>query len=194
MQRPDIKFYMIEWRFQMKVRIQIITILLLLSVVMLTGCNSNKGKLVNKFVIDNYNMSFTFPKEWSKITSETPYDLQCTDGYSYASIFTYYDDVVSEGETTMDIYYMQMDDIFKETENIESIADEVVTELEDKTIHSQMFTADKDGVANYYYFNLVESKQDKNVFAWVMFTALPDYAKVNQNLWDKIVASADWVE
>jgi hypothetical protein len=179
-------------RFKIKTGVKIS--LVLVAMILLTACMGSIPAAENTFLIKDYNISFTFPKDWSQVTKDTPYDLQCTNGDSYASIFTYYKIDLSEGQTPLDIYNLQKDDLFSKRENVKEVSGEEVIETDNKLIHSVLYSAENDGIKNYYYCNLIEFSEDAEVFAWVVFTAIPSYAVANMNTWKTITASAQQVE
>ena len=143
------------------------------------------------FFINDYNINFSFSNEWENVTTDTPFDLQCTNGQSYASVFAYYTIDLAEGETPYDIYEIQKDDIFSRREQVKKVSDEIVYEVNDKRIHSELYSAERDGVKNYYYVNLIELNEQEDLFCWVLFTAIPSYAKANIDEWKAIIASAN---
>lgn len=173
---------------------QMIILLMVLTMVMITGCTSNLKKNEEKnFVIEDYNISFSFPEKWDKVT-DTQFDLQCTNGNSYASIFVFDKIDLAEGQTPLDVYYAQNDDIMSKRENVKIVSEEKVNDVENKQIRSIMYSGENEGLKNYYYSNLIEFEENDDVFAWILFTAMPSYVESNIEMYDSITASANIVE
>jgi len=177
---------------------RMITIVLVLVMVMLTACTSDtpasNTKAEKVFKIEDYNISFSFPNNWKKEMDGAPYDLQCSNEESYACIFTYHKIDLSEGQTPLDIFNIQNDDIFSRRENVKKISEEKVDEFENKRIHSVLYSAENGGVKNYYYCNLIEFKEEADVFAWIIFTAVPSYSDAHIDEFKAITASANWTK
>lgn len=165
------------------------------TMVFMTACNIvKKDDDKNIIKVEKYNINFTFPKDWEKVTKETPYDLQCTNNEAFASVFGYYKIDLTEEQTPLDIFNYQKDNIFSKRENVNTITEQTVNEYGDKKIYSQLYSAEKDGSKNYYYCNLIEFSEESGEFAWVVFTALPSYAEEHIDEWNSILTSADWVK
>lgn len=147
----------------------------------------------NTMIIEDYDVSFTFSNDWEKVIAEIPFDLQCTNGDAYASIFTYHKIDLTEEQTPADIFNIQNDDILSRRDNTIKVSEEEMYEFENKLIHSVLYSGEKDGRKNYYYFNLIEFK-DADVFAWVLFSASPSYSLNNIDEWNAIITSANWSE
>ena len=141
-------------------------------------------------VVEGYDIGFSFPKGWEKVTDKAPYDLQFTNGECYGSVFAFNVGDLPEGLTPLDVYRRQRDDLVGKRKRVEFLSDETVADDAHTRIRSVLFSGEKDGAQNYYYGNLVELKARPDVFAWVLFSATPSYAKKNLDVWKTIVASA----
>lgn len=175
----------------------IIIIIILLSMIMLMSCINHQSLLNEKkvFQVDDYNFKLSFPNNWTKVDKKTPYDLQCTNGKSYASIFLYYKSDLGEEQTPLDIYNFHKNDVLNKRKNAKIISKEIVTEIENKKVRSVLYSAEKDSFKNYYYFNLIEFKEaDADIFAFIIFNAIPSYFENNTDLWKTIISSAEWVK
>ena len=157
-------------------------------------CNVNAEaqsvELEKSFVVKNYKVSISFPKKWKVETkNNNPFDLQCTNGSAFASVFVFYKVDLKKGQTPMNIFHIQNDDIIRKRSEVEIINEEKTEKLDTKKIHSLLFSAEKDGSKNYYYCNLVEFDEGSDRFVWILFTSLPSYALANLETMKKIVAS-----
>ena len=155
------------------------------------GCGIFKANnsAENVFKAGDYNLVFTFPKEWKIEKEENPYDLQVTDGKAYANVFAYEMKDLSENQTPMDIYQTQKSDLFSKRNNVKVISESKRTE-NNVRIHSEIVSAEKDGHKNHYYCNLVDLNNGSGIFAWVVFTAIPSHADKNTEKWNHILATA----
>lgn len=139
-----------------------------------------------EFVIDYYNISITTDYTWSD-TERTNWDLQLTNTNSYISIMAYYEIDLAEGQTAIDIYEWQNDDVLNKRENVKVIEPLEVIDTDDKKFTTTLYSAENDGMKNYYYSILVEFDEHEDVFAWVLITASPSYfAKNKENYLDII--------
>ena len=178
----------------MKIIKRLIGTLFLIVITALSACNGNSEaistKLEKHIIVGNYNIDISFPKNWKAETDSKPFDLQCSNGNSYASIFVYYKVDLAEGQNPLDLFHIQNNDILSKRSNVEIINKEQTEKRDKKQIHSILYSAEKDGIKNYYYCNLVEFGEDTDRFVWVLFTAIPSYSLANIDIWKKIVASA----
>ncbi|MDD5111384.1 MAG: hypothetical protein PHG85_02455 [Candidatus Altiarchaeota archaeon] len=165
-------------------------------IILLSGCINEEGNTTPKeniFLIEDYDISFSFPKDWEKVTEDNPFDLQCTNSKSYASVFAYRKIDLGEGQTPLTLFESQNEDLFSKRGNVKVISEKKVSEFENKKIHSVLYSAEKEGVKNYYYCNLIEF-EDADVFAWLLFTAVPSESERYMGVWDAIAASANYTE
>jgi len=173
----------------------LIIVALALTMLMLAACAEDAApdtSSKNVMLIEDYKVSFSFPPDWEPEADQKPYDLQCSNGRSYASIFVYYKTDLADGETPFALFNMQKNDILSKRENVKEEAEEKIYEVNNKRIKSALFSADISGTKNYYYCNLIEFDEASDVFAWVLFTALPSDSAKMMDQWNEIIASAEW--
>jgi len=155
-----------------------------------SGAACSRADAKTFVAVEGYDIGFSFPSGWEKVTGKTPYDLQCTNGKSYGNVFAFHVVDLAKGQTALDIFRRQKDDLVGKRQNVEFLSDETTVEDAHTRVRSVLFSGEKDGSKNYYYANLVELKGQPDVFAWVLFTGTPSYAKQNLDVWKAIVASA----
>ncbi|MDF2541416.1 MAG: hypothetical protein K0S47_1134 [Herbinix sp.] len=170
---------------------RILYIFIVLVITMLNACNRITSDSENVYLIEDYDVSFTFPGDWEDTKGEV-FDLQCTDEDAYASIFVYNKIDLSEGQTTEDLFHIQNEDLLGKRENVKLVSEENTYETGNKQIHEVMYSAELDGIKNNYYFNLIEFDEEAEVFAWVLFTSVPLETKINMDTWKKIISSAEY--
>lgn len=142
----------------------------------------------NTFVIENYGVKVTFGSDWEKL-DDHPFDLQCGNQNAYASIFCYEKIDLASGQEPMDIFQMQIEDVFSRRENVELFEEGKVREADGKIITTFIYMAEKDGVKNAYHCSLVEFQETDEKFVWIMFTSVPSYIMNNMESWDEILDS-----
>ncbi len=167
---------------------------LLIVVISLSAANENARAqsvvLEKSFVVKDYNVKISFPQKWRVETkNKNPFDLQCTNGDSFASVFVFYKVDLAEGQTPQDIFHTQNEDLINKRENVKIINEEKTEMIADKQIRTMLFSAEKEGTKNYYYCNLIEFGEASDRFVWILFAAYPSYALANIETMKKIVAS-----
>lgn len=141
-------------------------------------------------IVGGYDIGFSFPKGWKAVKDKTPYDLQYTNGQSYASVFAFNPEDLAQGQTPADIFRQQREALAGKRKNVEFLSEQTVADDANTRIRSVLFSGEKDGSLNHYYCNLVELKAQPRVFAWLLFSATPSVAKRNMDVWKTIAASA----
>lgn len=185
--------------------ITIIVVLLLI-----TGCSSfltgyRTARALNKeadtdyqktdLAVDGYDIHVVADDAWERRPDEdTPYDLQCiyNGDEAYASFFYYYYIDLPMETTPYDIFQTQIKDIMDKRDHVETIEEESIRKIGDKTITSKLLSAERDGSKNYYYANLVEFGETADQFAWVMFTSMPSDMKSNRAVYDQLLENMQY--
>ncbi len=139
------------------------------------------------FLVENYNLKITADDTFKDKTGGS-FDLQITNEQSYVSIMAYKYEDLSEGQTTMDIYDAQHEDLLGKRENVSTIEERKTEEKSEYTLTQTLFSAENNGVENYYLSYLIDFK-DYGTFAWVMVTGTPSYIKSQREYFHNIVCS-----
>ncbi|MCH5345391.1 MAG: hypothetical protein J1E64_15295 [Acetatifactor sp.] len=158
---------------------------------LLEGTEESQAPLTQTYEIPYYNMSFTLPKDWEERDS-TPYDLQCYNGSAYFSVFAFLDIDLGENSEPYDYYVAQREDLFSKRDNVAQVEEAVYKSYEDKVVMTELWSAERDGLKNYYYCCLVDFLPDDQGFAWVIFTGVPSYVSREKDTFDEILASAKY--
>ena len=150
------------------------------------GCSSTKPS-EKIFSIESYNLQIKADNTFSEKTAGD-FDLQITNDKCYISIMAFeYIDLPND-LTPSDVYDMQNDDIFSRRSNVTTIEETKSESFSNRTITKALYSAEKDGIKNYYATYLIDLPEDE-VFAWVMITAMPSYLSDNQEYLNNIASS-----
>lgn len=145
------------------------------------------------FEIGNSGVEASFDSSW-KQESDTPYDLQCGNGSSYAGFFGYEKDDLAEGSAPMDIYDKQNEQIFSSRTNVKLVEEGEQRSTGGKTVYTTLYSAELDGTKNFYYCGLIQFDESDEVFVYAMFTSLPSDIEENRPAWDEILDSVSLAE
>jgi hypothetical protein len=157
-----------------------------------SSCSVSDSTKFKEIAVPDSGITFTFPESWRELADKEPYDLQCTNGNAYASVFAFRAIDLSENTTPLDIFEMQKEDLFSRRTNVKKISETEDYLSDDARIRSELYSAEKDELKNYYYCNVIDLAGDTGAFAWLIFTAVPSYADRNLDTWKQIVKSARW--
>lgn len=139
------------------------------------------------FLVEDYNLKITADDTFEDKTGGS-FDLQITNDKSYVSIMAYKYEDLAEGQTTLDIYDAQHEDLMGKRENVSTLEERKTEEKSEYTLTQTLFSAENDGVKNYYLSYLVDFKDD-GTFAWVLVTGTPSYIKSQREYFHNIVCS-----
>ena len=139
------------------------------------------------FTIDRYHLQITADSTFQEKTGGS-YDLQITNGSTYISIMAYKYIDLPENLTPQNVYDMQNEDLFSKRTAVTTIEEAKTQALSQRTITHALYSAEKDGVKNYYASYLVDLP-DKETFAWVLISAMPSYLDDNRAYLHDIVCS-----
>ena len=144
------------------------------------------------FLIESYNLKITADDTFEDKTGGS-FDLQITNEKSYVSIMAYKYEDLSESQTTLDIYDAQHEDLLGKRENVSTIEERKTEEKSEYTLTQTLFSAENNGVKNYYLSYLIDFKDDET-FAWVMITGTPSYINSQRDYFHNIVCSIEIAE
>lgn len=139
------------------------------------------------FNIDTYHLKLTADSTFSENTGGS-FDLQITNGHAYVSVMAYHYIDLPTGVTPQDVLEMQNEDLFSKREHVTTIEETKTESNAQQTITHGLYSAERDGVKNYYASYLVDLPEAE-VFAWVLVTAVPSYLVENQEFLHNIVCS-----
>lgn len=160
-----------------------------------TGEESVQETTEQTYEVEPYDICFTLPDGWEKVTGETPYDMQFSkDERYYMSVFAYKSIDLGEGVTSQDIYEMQKEELINLRDNMKPVAEKKNMETEDKYVYTELYSGEKDHLKNYYYCCLVEFKAPRDGFAWVLFSGVPTWVDNDLEELDQILLAAEYKE
>ena len=159
----------------------------------LNGCTVQKDITASfqptetSFSIDNYHLQITADSSFREDTGGS-YDLQITNDSTYISIMAYNYIDLPVDITPLDVYAFQNEDLCSKRSAVATIEEPTEQTLPQGTLTRTLFSAEKNGVKNYYASYLIDLPDEK-VFAWVLVTAMPSYLRDNQEYLHNIVCS-----
>jgi|SRR5690554_3856617 len=169
-----------------------IVLFLIIIIILLIYSNIEKIKRSEKSIfLEEYKFRLTLPEGWKEV-DDTQFDLQLTSGRAYVSVFVYFKNELAELQIPLDVQEQHLKDLFSKREYVEKITEENIIELTDKVIYSVLYSAEYNGVENYYYCNLVDFKGEADIFAWILVSALPSYFTENNDIWSEIIETVKW--
>ena len=168
-------------------------LLILMSCILFLNIGCTPIKQSEKtFSVENYNLQITADSTFSKRNTGN-FDLQITNDKSYISIFAFEYIDLSNGQTPLDVFDIQNEEIFTRRVNINLIEETKSQSFSNCTITQALYSAEKDGVKNYYAPYLIDFPEDE-VFAWVLITATPSYLSKNREYLNNIVCTLTTIE
>ena len=157
------------------------------------GCSAPNSPLTpatpteKVFSIDTYHMQITADSDFSEKTGGS-FDLQITNDKCYISVMAYKYADLPDGTTPLDVYDIQNEDLFNRRDNVYQVEGKQTQTLSRGTAAYALFSAEKDGVKNYYATYLVDFPHAE-VLAWVLITAAPSYLDSSREYLHNIVCS-----
>jgi hypothetical protein len=151
------------------------------------GCDMVIRKLINKennenqdFIVQDYDIKVTCPGDWIQTNSDN-LDFQVVNKSQsiYMSIFAYMDMDITEWESVKDFFASQNQALLDKRDSVTLIEELAEVNYEDKIIYSILYSAEYDGIKNYYFINFVDFKESDRL-AWVLFTGTPSVISVNR--------------
>jgi len=139
------------------------------------------------FPIENYQLQITADSTFKEKTGGS-FDLQITNNNAYISVmaFKYID--LPKDLTPQDVFDMQNEDLISKRSAVTVIEEAKTQTLSQRIITQALYSAEKDGVKNYYGTYLIDLPDEKT-FAWVLITAVPSYFECNRESLHNIVCS-----
>ena len=171
-----------------KIFIGLLIVCMLFSAV---GCSFFKTR-EKVFSIDNYDLQITADATFYDSTVGE-FDLQITNNKSYISIMAYKYIDLSSALTPRLVYKMQNDDLFSKRNEVSVVEAEKTSVLSDRTVTYALYSAEKEGIKNYYSTYLIDIPE-KEVFAWVLVSSTPSYLLENRAYLDGIVFSLSSID
>lgn len=145
------------------------------------------------FTVDDYGLSFRTPTGWVEDMEGTELDYFCTNISAGLGIFGFYRSDFTDDTEPEDIFRIQNDSTLEAYENVQKLEHESTFEASDKTITSELYSAEFELEKIYVYFMLVEFPE-RDEFFWTMITASPSYARKHFDEFDDIIDSFELKE
>lgn len=139
------------------------------------------------FSVEAYGLQLTADTSFAEATAGE-FDLQIKNDYAYISIMAYRYTDLSEELTPLQAFQMQNEDIFSRREEVQLLEEEKTESFSDHTLTKALYSAKRDGVKNHYAMYLVDFPE-KEIFAWVLVSAMPVDMESEGETLHKIVSS-----
>ena len=166
-----------------------VIVTLLLVFVVFSGCSVLNDIAPEEavFSINDYHLQITADSTFQQKTGGN-FDLQITNNKAYISIMAYkYTDLPSN-VTPLDVYDTQNEDLLGKRTAVAVIEEAQTQTLSQHQITQALYSAEKDGVKNYYAAYLIDLPNEET-FAWILVTAAPSYFDANRDYLHNIVCS-----
>ena len=170
-------------------------VILLLGCILISavGCTEQKDgydptePAAKVFTVEGYDLQITADDRFYEDTGGS-FDLQITNNKCYISIMAYRYTDLPEGTTPTDVYETQNEDLFSRRDYVNQIESTQTQNIAGGTVTYSLYSAEKDGVKNYYALHLVDLPETE-VLAWVLISATPSYMEKNREYLHSIVCS-----
>ena len=165
---------------------------LLLSAV---GCGALENILTpteKVFPIAEYGLQITADSTFQDETGGS-FDLQLSNNRAYVSVMAYKYIDLPEGVIPMDVLDIQNEGLLAKRDAVTVIEESATRSLAQGTVTQALYSAEKDGVKNYYGTYLIDLP-DVQTLAWVVVTATPSYYEANRDMLHNIVCSLEAVQ
>lgn len=144
------------------------------------------------FSVEAYDLQITADSTFYEKTGGS-FDLQITNDNAFVSVMAYGYADLPEGVTPLDVFEIQNEELFSKREAVTVIEEAKTQTLPQNVITKALYSAEKDGVKNYYMTYLVDLPSAKTL-AWVLVTAVPSYLDKNREYLHGIVCSLTTVK
>lgn len=145
------------------------------------------------FTVEDYGLTFRTPPEWKEDMEDTELDYFVTNISAGLGIFGFYRSDFTDDTEPEDIFRIQNDSTLEAYDNVQKLEHESTFEASDKTITSELYSAEFELEKIYVYFTLVEFPE-RDEFFWTMITASPSYARKHFDEFDDIIDSFELEE
>lgn len=145
------------------------------------------------FTVGDYGLTFRTPPEWKEDMEDTELDYFVTNISAGLGIFGFYRSDFTDDTEPEDIFRIQNDSTLEAYDNVQKLEHESTFEASDKTITSELYSAEFELEKIYVYFTLVEFPE-RDEFFWTMITASPSYARKHFDEFDDIIDSFELEE
>ena len=169
-------------------------LLLIISMVCsVTGCSLSEDIMSavqpkqKTFQLEEYGLQIIADDSFSEKTGGS-FDLQITNDKAYISIMAYTYEDLPQDTTVLDVLDVQNEDLMGKRDNVAVVQERKTQSVADGEIIYEVYSAEKDGVKNYYATYLVDFPEAE-VCAWVLVTATPSYYNNQTEYLHNIVCS-----
>ena len=145
------------------------------------------------FTVEDYGLTFRTPPEWKEDMEDTELDYFVTNISAGLGIFGFYRSDFTDDTEPEDIFRIQNDSTLEAYDNVQKLEHESTFEASDKTITSELYSAEFELEKIYVYFKLVEFKERDEIL-WTMIMASPSYARKHFDEFDDIIDSFELEE
>lgn len=145
------------------------------------------------FTVEDYGLTFRTPTGWVEDMEDTELDYFVTNISAGLGIFGFYRSDFTDDAEPEDIFQIQNEGTLEAYENVQKLEHESTFEASDKTITSELYSAEYELEKIYVYLTLVEFPE-RDEFFWTIITASPSYARKHFDEFDDIIDSFELEE
>lgn len=149
---------------------------------------SAKAEKTREFKLEKFNLKFCTPDDWKEDSTDTELDIYCENDSVGMGIFGYYRSDFADSTNVTEILSEQSKDNMERYTNVQRVEHTPAFSSADKSVTTELYSAEYEGVKIYQYFCYVRFKENDEFF-WVTFSARPSYMKKNFNMLEKIIDS-----
>lgn len=150
------------------------------------GCSTLESKST-VFTVEGYSLQLTADSTFEATTGSN-FDLQITDDNVYIGVMAYKYIDLAENTTPLDVYALQNETLFSKRTAVMELEAEKTQSLAEAVITQGLFSAERDGLKNYYATYLIDLPEAETC-AWVLVSSLPSYFENHRDALHTIVCS-----
>ena len=166
-------------------------ILVLCSLLCVAGCVGTGGATAEPtrvtFAVTGYGLQIMADDTFTEKTGGE-WDLQLTNDECYISVMAYKYSDLSEEYTPQDVYKLQNDSFLGKRTNVKELEKESTEVIEGRTVTQKLYSAEKDGVENYYASYLFDIPESE-ICAWLLISTPSSYFEGNREHLNNIACS-----
>ena len=144
------------------------------------------------FTMEDYNVSFTVPKDWYVDMEDATLDMFCENGKVYMGVFGYHTCDFSAEADYLRIWEDQNEGVLEEYSNVNQIDHTPKFDSKDKELKTALYSSEIKDVKQYSYFVFAKPKTNANTFLWIQFSGLPSNILNNFEMLEDIVDSIEF--
>ncbi len=172
-------------------------ILILCSLLCVAGCAGVGGGSPAEptrvtFAVEGYGLQIMADDTFENNTGGE-WDMQLTNDECYISVMAYKYAELTEDLTPQNVYKLQNDSFLEKRTNVRELEKEFTEVIEGRTVTVKLYSAERDGVENYYASYLLDIPESE-VCAWLLISTTPSYFEENREHLNNIACSLSAAE